>query len=59
MSAHDKSYAASTIVATRDPLGTAAHLEAVIELDDPAALLACCVVIDCQSAWYGGDSTLG
>lgn len=39
MSAHDKSYAASTIVATRDPLEAAAHLEAVIELDDPAALL--------------------
>lgn len=39
MNARDKSYEASTIAAMRDPAEAAAYLEAVIELDDPAALL--------------------
>lgn len=39
MSARDKSYEASTVAAMRDPVEAAAYLEAVIELDDPAALL--------------------
>lgn len=39
MNARDKSYEAATIAAMRDPMEAAAYLAAVIELDDPAALL--------------------
>lgn len=39
MNARDINYDASTIAAMRDPVEAAAYLAAVIELDDPAALL--------------------
>jgi probable addiction module antidote protein len=39
MNAPDKSYAESLDAALRDPVEAAAYLEAVIEMDDPAALL--------------------
>lgn len=39
MNVRDKSYEASTVATIRDPAEAAAYLEAVIELDDPAALL--------------------
>ncbi|MCQ9617431.1 putative addiction module antidote protein [Paenalcaligenes niemegkensis] len=39
MTARDKSYEVSAVAAMRDPVEAAAYLEAVIELDDPAALL--------------------
>ena len=39
MNARDKSYDESLDAALRDPVEAAAYLEAVIEMDDPAALL--------------------
>lgn len=39
MNARDKSYDDSLIVALRDPAEAAAFLDAVIEMDDPSALL--------------------
>jgi probable addiction module antidote protein len=39
MSARDKSYDDSLDAALRDPVEAAAYLEAVLEMDDPAALL--------------------
>ncbi len=39
MSARDKSYDESLDTALLDPVEAAAYLEAVIEMDDPAALL--------------------
>lgn len=39
MNTRDKSYETSTIAAMRDPVEAATYLDAVIELDDPAALL--------------------
>jgi probable addiction module antidote protein len=39
MSARDKSYGDSLDAALRDPVEAAAYLEAVLEMDDPAALL--------------------
>ncbi|GAA0535031.1 addiction module antidote protein [Pigmentiphaga daeguensis] len=39
MNARDKSYEELTAAAMRDPAEASAYLEAVIELDDPAALL--------------------
>lgn len=39
MSKRDKSYEQSTLAALTDPAEAAAYIEAVIELDDPAALL--------------------
>ena len=39
MKARDRSYQGSLDVALRDPAEAAAYLEAVLELDDPAALL--------------------
>lgn len=39
MNTRDKSYETSIITTMRDPVEAAAYLEAVLELDDPAALL--------------------
>ena len=39
MNARDRKYEGSLEVALRDPTEAAAYLEAVLELDDPAALL--------------------
>ena len=39
MKTRDKSYETSIITTMRDPVEAAAYLEAVLELDDPAALL--------------------
>lgn len=39
MNVRDKSYAESVEVALRDPAEAAAYIDAVIEMDDPAALL--------------------
>ena len=39
MNARDKSYDDSLTVALRDPIEAAAFLDAVIEMDDPTALL--------------------
>ncbi len=39
MTARDKSYEQATLQALTDPAEAAAYVEAVLELDDPAALL--------------------
>lgn len=39
MSTRDKSYEQATLKALTDPTEAAAYIEAVLELDDPAALL--------------------
>ena len=39
MTARDKSYEQATLQALTDPTEAAAYIEAVLELDDPAALL--------------------
>ena len=39
MTARDNSYEQATLQALRDPIEAAAYVEAVLELDDPAALL--------------------
>lgn len=39
MTTRDKSYEEATLQALTDPIEAAAYVEAVIELDDPAALL--------------------
>jgi len=39
MNARDKSYEASVVAAMRDPVEAAAYVEAILELNDPAALL--------------------